>query len=153
MRITALRLRFLLALLFIPALSASDAATPDALIANLASFMSQGDGIGAMESFDRQMKDFEVINRDISALTAQAEVLCSIEIVEDKEKNDKDGDSETSDIHHLDLDWYMQLKSRGDPNMIERRRLRVAVIVQKVRQKWLISSLAPEEILAPIKIR
>jgi hypothetical protein len=47
----------------------------------------------------------------------------------------------------------MQLKSRGDANLIERRRLRVAVTVQKVRQKWLISSLAPQEILAPITIR
>jgi hypothetical protein len=119
----------------------------------LASFLSQGDRVGALESFDRQMKDFSDIDRDISALTAQAEVLCSIDIVEDKDKDNKDGESETAEIHHLDLDWYMQLKSRGDPNLIERRRQRIAVTVQKVRQKWLISSLAPEQIFAPITIR
>src|SRR5579862_5404038 len=114
MRITALRVLLLVALLSAPALYAAELATPDALIAELASFMSQGDRIGAMESFDKQMKDFETINRDITALTAQAEVLCSIDIVQDK-----DADSEGSGIHHLDLDWYMQLKSRGDPNLIE----------------------------------
>jgi hypothetical protein len=154
MRITAPSVLVLVALLFTPTVSSAEADSAySATIANLASFLSQGDRIGALESFDKQMKDYEAINRDISALTAQAEVLCSIDIVEDKEKDEKEGDSETADVHHLDLDWYMQLKSRGDPNLIERRRQRVAVTLQKIRQKWLISSLAPEQILAPITIR
>lgn len=121
------------------------AETPYTRIAKLASSLSEGDTVGALESFDKKMKDYATIDRDLSALAAQTEVLCAIDIVEDKDKED-------ADIHHLDLDWYMQLKSRTDPGLIERRRQRVAVTLQKAGAAWRITEFAPGQLLAPITI-
>ena len=122
------------------------AASPDSRIVALASSLSQGDGYGALESFDKSMTDYSAVSRDLSALVAQAEVTCAIDIVEDK-----DADDQSAVVHRLDLDWYMRLKSRTDPNLVEYRRLRVAVTVH--RGDWRIVSLAPEQILAPIAIK
>ena len=123
--------------------AATEADTPYTRIAKLASSLSQGDSAGALDFFDKKMKDFATIDTDLSALVAQTEILCSIDPVEDKED---------AGVHRLDLDWYMQLKSRTDPGLIERRRQRVAVTLEKIGAAWRITSFAPEQILAPIAI-
>jgi hypothetical protein len=159
MRITALSLcgTGVFACAFLCALAlAAEPETPDTRLAKLASYLSDGETVGALEAFDKDMKGYGAIAGDIAALTAQTEVLCSIDVVADKEADD-----ESSDIHHLDLDWYMMLKSRTDESLVERRRLRVAVTMQRFYKKsgknyvgiWRIISLAPEEILAPITIK
>jgi hypothetical protein len=131
-------------MLSVLAFAGTEAETPHTRIVKLAESLSQGDHIGALESFDKKMSGYSEIDSALSALTAQAEVLCAIDIVEDEE-----GDG----IHNLDLDWYMQLKSRTDPGLIERRRQRVAVTLQKNGANWRIIKLAPREIFAPIAIR
>ena len=123
-------------------------------VSKLASFLSDGEPVGALESFDKNMKDYGAIAENIAALAAQTEILCSIDIVADKEADDA-----STDVHHLDLDWYMTLKSKADNARLEKRRMRVAVTVQLLRAKanaprvWRITSLSPEEILAPITIK
>ena len=124
--------------------------TPYARMTKLASYISDGETVGALESFDKNMKDYGAIAEDIAALAAQTEVLCSIDVVADKEADD-----ETSDVHHLDLDWYMMLKSRLDDGLVERRRQHVAVTIQRVSAKaaWRITALSPVQILAPIAVK
>jgi hypothetical protein len=121
-------------------------------MARFAAFISDGEPVGALEAVDKSTKGYGAIGEDLQALAAQTEVLCSIDIVEDKEAGD-DG----SDVHHLDVDWYMVLKSRTDAGLVERRRKRVAVTIQRFSVKsgpvWRIVSLAPLDILAPIAIR
>jgi len=135
------------------------AAEPDTAytrVAKMAAYLSDGETVGALEAFDKSMKDYGVIAEDIAALAAQTEVLCKIDVVEDKE-----ADNDASDVHHLDLDWYMMLKSRADDGLVERRRQRVAVTMQRFRVKkgqdyigvWRITSLSPDRILAPITIK
>ena len=99
-----------------------------------------------LSSFDSQMKDFGTIEANIEALTAQADVACSIDIVTDEES---DG------VHKLDLDWFMELKPTGDNNdpQIERRRVRVQVEMKLIKNRWKITSLAPLSILDPIRIQ
>jgi hypothetical protein len=127
------------------------AATPDTpylRIAKLASSLSDNDPTGAIEAFDKKMPGYQTVAADIGALTAQTEVLCSIDVVADRE-----ADNDSSTIHHLDLDWYMMLKSRGD-NSVERRRQRVAVTLQRLPTgAWRIVSLTPEQILAPLAVK
>ncbi len=102
------------------------------------------------------MQRYGAIAEKIQALSAQTEVLCSIDVVEDKE-----ADNDASDVHHLDLDWYMMVKSKTDTSLVERRRQRVAVTFQKFQVKsgrnsvgvWRITSLSPEEILAPLTVK
>ena len=130
--------------------------TPYIRIAKLASSLSDGEPTGALDAFDKSSKRYAAIAELIQALSAQTEFLCSIDVVEDKE-----ADNDSADIHHLDLDWYMTLKSRADASQIESRRQRVAVTMQRITSKsgrntvtgWRITELSPEKILAPITIR
>jgi hypothetical protein len=130
--------------------------TPYTRLAKLASFLSDGQSSGALEAFDKSMKNYGAIAEELEALAAQTEVLCSIDVIEDKE-----ADNAASDIHHLDLDWFLMLKSRTDSGLVERRRERVSVTMQRVYPKsgknaqpvWRITALTPEKILAPITIK
>ena len=142
--------------LFCAALGAAPAPkpvdTPYARIAKLASYLSDGQPVGVLEAFDRNMPRYGAIAEDIQALASLSEVLCSIDVVEDKE-----ADNAAAEIHHLDLDWYMTLKSRANPSLVESRRQRVAVTIQRQKTKagqvWKITSLSPETILAAITIK
>jgi hypothetical protein len=143
-----------------PPVSPAPVDTPYVRISKLAAYLSDGESVGALEAFDRNMKRYGAIAEKIQALSAQTEVLCSIDVVEDKEADD-----DASDVHHLDLDWYMMVKSKTDSSLVERRRQRVAVTFQRFQAKsgknssknsvavWRITSLAPEEILSPLTIK
>jgi hypothetical protein len=122
--------------------------TPYVRITKLASYLSDGEPVGALEAFDKNMPGYGAIAADIGALAAQTEVLCAIDVVADKEADD-----DSANIHHLDLDWYMMLKSRADTALVERRRRRVAVTLERKAGVWRIDSLEPLEILAPIGIQ
>jgi hypothetical protein len=157
MRITAPSLcAVVLVAALAPQTGAAEPETPYTQISKLAMYLSAGDAVGALEAFDKSMKDHAAIAENIQALAAQTDVLCSIDVVEDKE-----ADNDAADVHHLDLDWYMMLKSRTDTALVERRRERVAVTVQRVQVKsgkdhkevWRIISLSPKAVLAPLTIR
>lgn len=146
MRITGHN-RFVFPLLF-TVLSAAPpcAAADDTLraLARLAEGLSQNDSGQALSVFDSGMKEFGTISADIEAIAAQAEVLCSIDIVDEKEEGA---------FHLLDVDWYMVLKSRTDGGPTERRRERVALRMALVKGRWKIVSIAPLRVLDPIAIR
>ncbi|HVW10233.1 MAG TPA: hypothetical protein VHC90_16715 [Bryobacteraceae bacterium] len=120
-------------------------------IAKMASALSDGDAYRAIESFDKNMPGYNSIVEHIQALTEQTEILCSIEVVSDKE-----ADNPAADIHHLDLDWFMTLTSKADGGPVERRRMRVEVAARRVKTKsgedWRIIELSPASIFDPIKI-
>lgn len=158
MRTIGLSAVIVLALLSGAALTAAapEADTPFTQIARLASFLSDNEPVGALEAFDKSMPRFGAISEEIQGLIAQTEILCAIDVVEDKESAEPD-----AQLHHLDLDWYMTLKSRGDESRIESRRQRVSVTMQrfqatkngKTTVSWRITSLAPEKILAPMNLK
>src|SRR6185437_13936094 len=110
--------------------------------------ISAGDATSALEAFDKSLKNYGKISEDLNALSSQADVLCSIDVVEDKE-----ADNASADIHHLDLDWFMTLTAKADPGQTQTRRQRVAVTIQRSGTKWRITALTPDNILAPITIK
>ena len=112
-------------------------------IAKLASALSQNNSGSAMETFDSRSKDYGTIENNIGALVSQADVLCSIDPIEDRE---------SGDLHEIDTDWYLELKSQADFGPTERRRERVHLQLKKVGGRWKISALSPLTILAPIRI-
>ncbi len=120
-------------------------------MSKLASSLSDGDAFRAAESFDRDMPGYHSIVEHIQALTQQTEILCSIDVVSDKEADDP-----KADVHHLDLDWYMTLTSKMDTGPVERRRVRVAATLRRIKTKsgedWRIVSLAPATIFDAIAI-
>jgi hypothetical protein len=140
MRITGLSFGLLLFSFF--AMAAEQ--TPFAAIADLATALSENDPDGVLRHFDSQMKDYGAIEANVEALTAQADVSCAIDIVQDDESNG---------VHKLDLDWFMELKAQGDNAQLERRRERVQVEMRQIKGKWKITALSPLSILGPIQIR
>jgi hypothetical protein len=132
------------ALLFLGiALLAADQ-TPLASLANLSTALSENDPDSALSYFDSQMKGYSTIDANLDALTAQTDISCAIDIVTDEESNG---------VHKLDLDWFMELKSRGDEPQLERRRERVQVEMRQIKGRWKIISMSPLSILDPIHIK
>jgi hypothetical protein len=125
------------------ALLAAAPATPLSAIAELATDFSAGDAAEAIGMFDSQMPGYGQISRNIQSLIDQTEVTCAIEIV---------SDTESGGVHHLDLDWIVNLKSMGDNATVERRREQVKVEMRQIRGKWKITAMSPLSILDPIHI-
>src|SRR5690242_13294641 len=64
------------------------------VIAKLASSLSQNDAVGALAAFDSRMKDYGSVESYINALVSQTDVLCAIDVVQDKQS----GDARTLDV-------------------------------------------------------
>jgi len=137
--------RWCLPLLLILA-AVCQAAEPVSLrvIAQLASSLSKKDSTGALEVFDSKAKGYSSVESAIEALVAQSDVLCAIDVVEEKE---------AADLLTVDVDWYMSLQPSGLSGASERRRERVTLQLKKLNGKWKIISLNPLNILAPVLIR
>ena len=118
--------------------------TPLASLAKLATALSDSDADSALDYFDSHMKSYGEIEQKLEALTAQADISCAIDVVDDMEA---DG------VHKLDLDWFMELKSQIDDSQLERRRERVQVEMRQFKGVWKITSLSPVGIFDPLQIR
>lgn len=134
---------FACAILLASSALAAEETTLQAL-AKLAEGLSQNDSGQALSVFDSHTKEYGAIEANIGALTAQSEIVCAIDIVTEKEEGP---------VRILDVDWYMQLKTRSDGGPTERRRERVSLRMTMVRGHWKITSFSPLKILDPIEIR
>ena len=117
--------------------------SPHARLALLASALTAGNPVAAMECFSSNAADFGRIETYIDALTSQTDVSCVIETVveggEDPQRT-------------LETDWLMQLTARTAQTASERRRLRVVVELHLEKNQWAIFSITPLSILFPIQI-
>jgi hypothetical protein len=118
--------------------------TPFNSITAIASALSENDPDGALEYFDSKMPSYADIEQKVEALTAQDDISCAIDVVTDTPVNG---------AHKLDLDWFMQLKSQGDSEQIERRRQRVEVEMRQIKGAWKITAISPIGIFDPIAIQ
>lgn len=114
--------------------------SPSAVLARFATALSQGEAHDAMSAVDKTSPDYYRIESAVGALAAQTDILCAIEIVEDKTPT-------------LDTDWYLTLKPRGEGGETVRRRTRVTVAMRQVAGKWRIVSISPLTVLNPITVR
>lgn len=138
-----MRIIGLSALLLCLALAQAAEETPLSGLAGLAQKLSQSDAYGSLDYFDNHMKGYDAIERNIGALTEQAEVSCSIDIITDEV---------SGEIHKLDVDWFLQLKSQTDASLLELRRERVQVEMRQVKGRWKITALSPAKIFDPLQI-
>lgn len=118
--------------------------TPYAALARLASSLSRGDSAAVVEVFDGQMAGRGALEGAIQALVAQADVLCSIEVLQEKAAGDD---------MVLDTDWYLQVKSQAGSGPTERRRERVSVSMRLLAGRWRIVAISSTAMLAPIHIQ
>ncbi len=142
MRITAPRVSVPLVVFALSGLAAEQ--TPFASLAKLATALSDSDADVALDYFDSHMKSYGEIEQKLEALTAQADISCAVDVVDDME---------AEGVHKLDLDWFMELKSQIDDSQLERRRERVQVEMRQFKGVWKITALSPITIFDPLKIR
>jgi hypothetical protein len=122
---------------------ADDEETPFGRLAKLAAYLSQNSVPEALACFDPGMKDYALIEANIGAIGAQTDVLCAIDVLEEKGEGDE---------RKLDTDWFVELRSQADGGPVERRRDRVHIEMKKIPRTWKIISMAPVSILDPIHI-
>jgi len=114
------------------------------LITELASALSEGNGLAFLDHIDRAMPDYQKLEQSILALTEQNEVSAAIDILK------QEGDDRTQTV---ELDWLMQIRSREDSGPIERRRETVKCRAERKKKNWKIVSLEPIALFAPPAVR
>lgn len=108
--------------------------------AALASALAEGNPIAFLKAFDSSMAGYQELQSNITALTNQCEVQSSIDVL----VNDGD-DSRRS----VEVDWFLQIRSKQDTGQLVRRRERIKVGLQRVKKKWRAVSLEPVSFFAP----
>jgi hypothetical protein len=114
------------------------------VISSMANALSTVNAPKFMDAFDKTMPEYETLKSNVPALMNQSEITSSIEIIKE------DGD-DTKRV--LDLDWYLEIRSRLPDGPIERRREIIhCELVRKDKKHWKIVSLKPMNFFAPAKL-
>ncbi len=114
-----------------------------ALLSSLSSYFSEGNGPGAITAFAKTMPGYASIEANIMALTAQADILCVIELI------DEEGDEQK---RKAEVSWFLEIKSKESNGPTERREQNVKLAFEKQGNDWKIVSIDPASILDPLKI-
>ncbi len=104
------------------------------LFAGMASALSVDNPAGFMQGVDRKTPDYEGLQARIAALVQTSEIANSIELL-------KDEGTETR--REVDLDWYLELRSRSPGGPLVHKREVIHCSVEKQGRHWRITSLQP----------
>jgi len=110
------------------------------LFTEMASGLSEGNGLAFLERIDHSMPDYHKLEQNILALVAQNEILSSIDVV----KQEGNGEEQT-----VEVDWFLQIRSREETGPLERRRQIVKCRLRRTKKKWKVLSLEPLAFFAP----
>jgi hypothetical protein len=137
------RLLILLLLARVPLLGESEDDVTS-VVTSLATALSENNPPLFLKSLDHDMPNYREIERQITALASDTLINCTIEVI---------GITGSGTAQQADLDWYMVIRSQQDENLIERRRAKVTVKVEKRGKKWLITAFSPVSVFAPMTAR
>jgi len=137
------RLLLLAACVCVPLFADAEQDVSDA-VSVLAAALSDNNPQRFLGALDRGMPAYHQIEQDLTGLAAATEISCSIEVIATK------GTATTQDA---DLDWYMVLRSQQDENLIERRRTKVHVKLEKRGKKWVVTAFEPPSLFSPLTAR
>jgi hypothetical protein len=111
------------------------------VVSELASALSANNPQRFLKNLDHAMPDYRKIEQDVSALAGDTLIGCAIELITTEG---------APAAQTADLDWYMSLKSQQDENLIERRRVKVTIKIEKRGKKWVVTAFSPISIFAPM---
>ena len=111
------------------------------VVSTLASALSGNSAQRFLKNLDHDMPDYRQIEHDIHGLIADTLIGCSVDLIANT-------GSETA--RQADLDWFMVLSSKQDENLIERRRTKVTVKMEKRGKRWIVTAFSPMSIFAPM---
>ena len=110
------------------------------VLAEMASDLSEADAPAFLAHFDRNMPGYGRLAEYATALSEQADVGCSIDIV--KETGD--------DVRReLGLDWILQLSGKQGASPFERREQNVRCTFERRKKRRLVTAFDPIDFLAP----
>ncbi len=109
------------------------------VIEDLANYLAQGNGPGAMDAFDKNMPGYQTLSDNVFAMLAQADISCVIDPIEQKG-------------NVIEVDWFLKLNSKADEGPTERRQEKVKLTIEQVGKRWKITKIEPSSILDPPKI-
>jgi hypothetical protein len=114
------------------------------VVSNLASAVSGNQPRLFLKILDRDMPGYRELERSLTALAGDTEINCSIDLI---------GNTGSPTAQQVDLDWYMVLRSQQDQNLIERRRTKVTIKMEKRGKNWVVTAFNPISIFAPMTAR
>lgn len=112
-------------------------------LAKLSSALTDGNASVVLGSFDSSVRQYEEISRNVDAITAQADVVCAIDVISETEKEG---------AHHLDTDWVLQVRGKAEHGPLEQRRERIQLEMRQVKGRWKITSISSATIFAPLRV-
>jgi hypothetical protein len=114
------------------------------VVSDLATALSENRPEQFLKMLDRNMPVYQQIERQLTGLATDTDIGCTIELI---------GNTGSGTAQRADLDWYMVLRSRQDQNLIERRRTKVTVEIEKRGKKWFVTAFSPVTLFAPMTVR
>jgi len=137
------RLLILLLLIRVPLFGDAEQDITD-VVTNLASALSDNNLQAFLKTLDHDMANFGEIQHDVNALLSDSVISCSVDVI---------GTAGSGTALSADLDWYMVVRSQQDQNLIERRRTKVSIKVEKRGKKWVVTSFSPVSVFALMTAR
>ena len=104
-----------------------------AIFAPLASALSDGDPVAFMRPIDQSMPDRDKLSDNVNALIAASTVTSSVELI-------------SVDGEKVELDWSMQIKTRGTTGVTAQRE---QTVTARISPKKRILEIGPIEFFGP----
>lgn len=111
------------------------APTPRDIVSNMAADLSNDNPSGFLRAVSKSMPEYEELSTNVNALARSYDIASSIEILDEKESA-------------LEVDWFLELKSRAGTGELIRRRERVKLTFAPSGKRLQIKSLQPISLFA-----
>lgn len=114
------------------------------VVTTLVSALSDNNPQLFLRNLDRDMPNYLQIEHDLTGLASSTQIGCSVDLI---------ANSGNATQQQADLDWYMVLSSKQDQNLIERRRMKVTIKIEKRGKKWVVTAFNPVSVFAAMSVR
>ena len=110
------------------------------LFASMTAALSEDNVPEFMKACDREMPGYGQLRRGVAALLLESEIASSVEFLKDE------GDDSRRSV---DLDWYLELRSRQPAGPTRQRRQILHCELVKQGKRWRIVALKPLSFFEP----
>jgi hypothetical protein len=114
----------------------------NAVLASMATDLSNANASGFMKAIDKEMPGYGVLRQQIIGLIDYAEISTSVEI----QSLTADGEKQIAK-----LDWYLTLRNRGESTMVTNKRDLLTVEFAKQNNAWRVIRISPPDFFTPEK--
>jgi hypothetical protein len=114
----------------------------NAVLASMATDLSNSNASGFMKAFDKEMPGYGVLRQQVIGLIDYAEISTSIEI----QSLTANGENQIAK-----LDWYLTMRNRGDSTMVTNKRDLITIEFALQNKNWRVIRISPPDFFIPEK--